>query len=643
MSHSTRRLRPLVASLVFVLLVTACGGSNPASPATSPSSRATPAATADAFSSATVKALRAEPYGDANTDALVEALGHSGIAVVDGVGSTEPLQPVEGKASALRFTRWQAHAMGLEAATGGGLTGAELDSLIPAQTGTPRTSRIVAGYLAKVDSGGARLGRALLGERDWKAPDGIVFPTVVLATLSAELVRDAAAAGGTSSIAPRSLIGSRLASFREPVRGGFAAPNAGTCSDVTSFVDDTIAAVFDALKVKSDGSTAGDIAAGIWNFLVDIGEVIVTGALDVITAPVLAVIRAVAGGVAVVAMVVSIIQPWALRVTADPAVTRLAVGNEPGLPGVFRAEVDVGGVDDWPADVADCAAAASVPLPAIGATGATITWQPFVQDPSSLIGAGVGDPTIPEDTPGAIAWTTASETPEAAKGEERIGLVRSDVVVRRPGIRDLRIALQGLLFAQLPALVAAALEPILGPIIADLVDRIVELQDVRGSASVSVIYHVEPEETPKPEATNRPAGNVGHPCDYVSIGDVNAIAEGNWSQSRTRQGSFESCQFDDPGAAIIPPSFAVVSIANPYPNWDAIAKGAGAQAVSGLGDEAYFTGSGQVLFVRKGDVVISATVADMIVKDGGDDFDIDPAADREKSIALARLVLGKLP
>ena len=69
--------------------------------------------------------------------------------------------------------------------------------------------------------------------------------------------------------------------------------------------------------------------------------------------------------------------------------------------------------------------------------------------------------------------------------------MRSDVVVRRPGIRDLRIALQKLLFAQLPDLVAAALEPILGPIIADLVDRIVELQDVRGSASVSVIYHVE--------------------------------------------------------------------------------------------------------------------------------------------------------
>ena len=69
----------------------------------------------------------------------------------------------------------------------------------------------------------------------------------------------------------------------------------------------------------------------------------------------------------------------------------------------------------------------------------------------------------------------------------------------------------------------------------------------------------------------------------------------------------------------------MVSIATAYPNWDAIAKGGDAEAVAGLGDEAYFTGSGQVLFVKKGSVVISTSVADMIVKDAGQgDFDISP-------------------
>ncbi len=147
-------------------------------------------------------------------------------------------------------------------------------------------------------------------------------------------------------------------------------------------------------------------------------------------------------------------------------------------------------------------------------------------------------------------------------------------------------------------------------------------------------------------ASQAEAGAVRHPCDYVSTGDLNAIAEGKWSSSRTKQGTFETCKFDDPGdmGHLIPPSFAVVSISTAYPSWDAIAKGADSTPVSGLGDEAYLTGSGIVLFVRKGTVVISTTVADMIVEDlDQGDFNVDPAQDRAKAEALARLVLGKLP
>ena len=84
-------------------------------------------------------------------------------------------------------------------------------------------------------------------------------------------------------------------------------------------------------------------------------------------------------------------------------------------------------------------------------------------------------------------------------------------------------------------------------------------------------------------------GTVRHPCDYVSNGDLNAIAEGKWSSSRTKQGTFETCKFDDPGdmGHLIPPSFAVVSISTAYPSWDAIAKNADSTPVGGLGDDAY--------------------------------------------------------
>ena len=634
------RRGPIVALLAVAIVVVACGGATQPSPG---AATPTAAPTTDPTSAAAVEALRARPYGERNTAAAIEALGRSGIAVVATVEATTPLRPVEGATAPLRFTSWQVHAMGLEAATGGGLTGVELDALVPVPKGMPRTSRIVAGYLARVDSPGARLGRALLGARDWTAPDDIVVPSMVLATLSAELTKDAQASAATDAPSTAFALGPRLAALGGALpRGGYTVA-AGICSSVESFVDSTIGAVFDALKVKSDGSTAGDIAAGIWNFLVEIGEVIVKSVLEAITAPVLAVIRAVAGAVAVVGMIVSIVQPWALRVTGSPAVTSLAVDPGPGLPGTFEAEVDVGGIDGWPSDVADCAAAAGVPLPAIGATGAQITWKPLVENPGGLMSAGGGDATIPEDTPAMIATTTGTEPPEVAQGAQQVGLVRGDVEVRRPGIRELRGTLQQLLFAQLPDLVAAALQPILGPLIADLVDELADLQDVRGTAYVSVTYHVKIE-TPPP--TEKPRSEVRHPCDYVSTGELNAIAEGDWSVSRKQQGSFQTCEFDDPGnmGRLIPPSFAVVSIATAYPSWDAIAKGADSKPVSGLGDEAYLTGSGIVLFVRKGTVVISTTVADMIVIDESKgDFDVDPDADREKAVALARLVLGKLP
>jgi len=635
------RRGPIVAMLAVAIVVVACGGATQPSPqAATP----TPAPTTDPTSAATVEALRARPYGERNTDAAIEALGRSGIAVVETVEATTPVRPVEGPSAPLRFARWQVHAIGLEAATGGGLTGAELDALIPVPQGMPRTSRIVAGYLARVDSPGARLGRALLGARDWTAPDDIVVPSMVLATLSAELAKDAQASAVTGAPSTAFALGPRLAALQGALpRAGYTVA-AGICSAVESFVDGTISAVFDALKVKSDGSTAGDIAAGIWNFLVEIGEVIVKSILEVITAPVLAVVRAVAGAVAVVGMIVSIVQPWALRVIGDPESTRLAVGNEPGLPGRFEVTVDVGGIDDWPSDVADCAALAGVPLPPIGAIGAQVTWQPLDQDPGGLMSSGTGDPVIPESGPARITTTTGSEPPEVAQGEPQVGLVRGQVVVRRPGISELRGALQGLLFAQLPDIVAAALQPILGPAIADLVDELDDLQDVRGGATVSVLYHVKLE-TPPPE-TRKPTGDVRHPCDYVSTGDLDAIADGNWKTSRKQQGSFQTCQFDDPGNLdrLIPPSFAVVSISTNYPSWDAIAKGADSEAVAGLGDEAYWTGSGQVLFVRKGTVVISTAVADMIVHDESKgDFDVDTDADHDKAVALARLVLGKLP
>ena len=108
------RRGPIVAMLAVAIVVVACGGATQPSPqAATP----TPAPTTDPTSAATVEALRARPYGERNTDAAIEALGRSGIAVVETVEATTPVRPVEGPSAPLRFARWQVHAIGLEAAT----------------------------------------------------------------------------------------------------------------------------------------------------------------------------------------------------------------------------------------------------------------------------------------------------------------------------------------------------------------------------------------------------------------------------------------------------------------------------------------------------------------------------------------------
>ena len=317
-----------------------------------------------------------------------------------------PVKPIVGKAAALRFTRWQAHAMGLQAATGGGLTGAELDALIPVPTGMPRTSRIVAGYLARVDSAGARLGRALLGARDWTAPDAIVFPTLALATLSAEASNDAVAATGPSTGA-RTLLGARLASLQEPLRlRRWHRPSAPAATSPRSSMTRTRRS---SRRSRSVGRQTRRCRDRHLEFLVDVGEVVAKTALETITAPVLAVIRAVAGAVAVVAMIVSIVQPWGLRVTGDPATTRLAVGMSPACLGRSRPPSTSAASTTGhrrsrtaPQRPASRSRLSGRPVP-------QVVWQSLGQDPAALMTAGTGDATIPATGPATIATTTGAE------------------------------------------------------------------------------------------------------------------------------------------------------------------------------------------------------------------------------------------
>jgi hypothetical protein len=97
--------------------------------------------------------------------------------------------------------------------------------------------------------------------------------------------------------------------------------------------------------------------------IVSIAHTVVAGLIAALTAPVTETITKIVGFVAVVVEVVSFLRPWTLSVAPDDGITRFSVGNESLISEPIRLSVNLGGVDEWPTLLADCAQAAGVTLP----------------------------------------------------------------------------------------------------------------------------------------------------------------------------------------------------------------------------------------------------------------------------------------
>ncbi len=67
-----------------------------------------------------IEAVRTPEYGPETRLATAAVLAVAGVAVVD-EGSLEPLVPIDGQSSGLRFLDWQLHALALEAWAGNGI------------------------------------------------------------------------------------------------------------------------------------------------------------------------------------------------------------------------------------------------------------------------------------------------------------------------------------------------------------------------------------------------------------------------------------------------------------------------------------------------------------------------------------------
>ena len=338
--------------------------------------------------------------------ALLASLADAGIAVYENALDPVPMVPVDSPGP-ITLLGVQFRAMLFEANHGGGVLGADLDRLtldpffwpwtgklaVPNPLDPPPTkpeagalpippSMLVAAYIQAGDSPGARIARGLFPELDVKQSGEIVFPGLVLACFAAEIAREEQANAGQAWAPGDAGVGMRALLLE-----------GGTCSAVQGFVDQVLNALFGALHVDLGSSVPGKILGGIINFLLTAAQKAVKEALSVLTAPVLSVVKTIAGVIGTVSIVISAIRPWTVLLKPSPASTRFSVGSEAPIKGLVDCAVDLGGFDEWPADIADCAATAGVPLPPLKPADAPCRWE-LVSSNGALI--------VPEDQPSKL-------------------------------------------------------------------------------------------------------------------------------------------------------------------------------------------------------------------------------------------------
>jgi hypothetical protein len=182
------------------------------------------------------------------------------------------------------------------------------------------------------------------------------------------------------------------------------------------------------------------------------------------------------------------------------------------LAGTVGATVDLGGLDEWPADVADCAQTAGVNLPPLKPEGAPIVWT-FDQSPGDLAVQDPGTATVLDaDAHAELAYTTTQEDPDTASGEERTGVLTVRASIRRKEIADFQQTISNVVTAQIPTVLRPTLTALLGPTLNAVLAALPAFLDSTIQIPIGVVYHDESTTTTSsPPTTGCSAGSTSIP------------------------------------------------------------------------------------------------------------------------------------
>jgi hypothetical protein len=454
----------------------------------------------DQDSVAIAESIQTDQYTSATETAVVSALAASGIAVVNDPNASPPVAPTE-PASPLRFLEAQVRGMALEAWARGGASGADIDATVLVPSDAPLASSILAGWLAGSDTARGRLARALMAGQDVTDPTTLVYPGLVLSLFTADILDASGSVVSDRDGLALVATGAELASRRS----GAGATAAGLCTSVQNFIDTVIATVFSALKARLPDSGIGKVVVSIWNWLVDRGAELVRSLIKSLEAPVIAVIRLIAGTLAEVVQTVAALLPYAIKVTAMPGHVTLAPAP---VTGQFQVQVSAAGSPDWPPILADCATASGVTLPAFRPDGQKITWGPLTSNPGNLVFKRDADPTLDASGRAQLTFQTNTEPPDVANGEPHDVLVDLKVTIERDDVKQAEERVQQALTQDLPPIVKDLVDAAFAPLVAGLEQRIGLLLNPTDGGVLFVTYHTK-QATPQPSFSPEPSGCPG--------------------------------------------------------------------------------------------------------------------------------------
>jgi hypothetical protein len=446
---------------------------------------------------------------------FVSDLADAGIGVYE-LDSTSPVAEVAQPASPLRLTTEQAAVALSGVSSGAGITGRQLDELVvppplaPGKEPLP-ASALVAAWVAEAPSPAADIARELLGTQDLQRRIEVVYPWAVLTLFVADVVprveesKSAAAA---------------VAHHWRPLAaqpGG----RASICQQFQSFVNDTLTQLFEAIgRLPNVGYYQDGWDWARWllnrgidltNFGLDTVKFIIIEGQKVLLGPLVSVVASIASVIAVGAQILLAVQPWEATIEPDPlANERDGVAK----PGALRLRVRCLGPtpDEWPEQLAGCAAWADVRLPGLRPRGGEVSWTLDYQYPEPMIVLGAVDRTLSDTGTATAGYVTIVEPPDVARGElHSDGSVRVTASVHRQDLERLRKRMFDALYSQLPTILQQTVGPllrdILEPRLNDALAPLTKLQDVTSYTILAMTYHTRDDE-PTPAPTPTPAAAV---------------------------------------------------------------------------------------------------------------------------------------